>query len=44
MGLTVLFLVLALGAYMLGARGVAWFTMEIAKVLIVVLPPLAPGS
>jgi uncharacterized membrane protein YtjA (UPF0391 family) len=36
LGLAVLFLVIALIAYLAGARGLAGFTMEIAKILIVV--------
>jgi uncharacterized membrane protein YtjA (UPF0391 family) len=36
LGLAVLFLVIALVAYALGARGIAGFSMEIAKILIVV--------
>lgn len=36
LGLAVLFLVIAMVAYLLGARGVAGFSLEIAKVLIVV--------
>lgn len=35
-GLAVLFLVIALVAYVLGAKGVAGFSMSIAKILIVV--------
>jgi uncharacterized membrane protein YtjA (UPF0391 family) len=34
--LAVLFLVLALVAYVLGARGIAGFSMEIAKWLIII--------
>ena len=34
--IAVLFLLIALGAYILGARGVAWFSMDIAKILVVV--------
>lgn len=41
LGLAVLFLVLALVAYLLGAGGVAGFSMDIAKVLIVVFIILA---
>ena len=41
LSLIVLFLVLALVAYVLGARGVAGFSMELAKVLIVVFVILA---
>lgn len=40
-GLAVLFLVLALVAYLLGAGGVAGFSMDIAKVLIVIFVILA---
>ena len=36
LGLAVLFLVIALVAYILGAKGVAGFSMDIAKILIVV--------
>ncbi|MGA2665836.1 MAG: DUF1328 domain-containing protein [Nitrososphaerales archaeon] len=36
LGLAVLFLVIALVAYLFGARGVAGFSMEIAKILLVV--------
>ncbi|HLC19426.1 MAG TPA: DUF1328 domain-containing protein [Candidatus Nanoarchaeia archaeon] len=32
--LAVVFLVIALVAYALGARGLAWFTADIAKLLI----------
>ncbi len=39
--LAVVFLVLALVAYLLGARGVAGFSMEIAKILIVIFVILA---
>ena len=39
--LAVVFLVLALVAYILGARGVAGFSMEIAKILIVIFVILA---
>lgn len=41
LGLIVLFLVLALVAYVLGARGVAGFSMELARVLVVVFIILA---
>jgi len=41
LGLIVLFLVLALVAYVLGARGVAGFSMELARILIVVFVILA---
>jgi uncharacterized membrane protein YtjA (UPF0391 family) len=36
LGLAVFFLIIALLAYVLGARGIAGFSMEIAKILIVV--------
>jgi uncharacterized membrane protein YtjA (UPF0391 family) len=36
LGLAIVFLVIALIAYAVGARGIAGFTMEIAKILIVV--------
>jgi uncharacterized membrane protein YtjA (UPF0391 family) len=36
LGLAVLFLIIAFVAYLLGARGIAGFTMEIAKILIIV--------
>jgi uncharacterized membrane protein YtjA (UPF0391 family) len=36
LGLAVLFLIIAFVAYILGARGIAGFTMEIAKILIIV--------
>jgi uncharacterized membrane protein YtjA (UPF0391 family) len=36
LGLAVVFLVIALLAYVLGAKGVAGFSMDIAKILIVV--------
>jgi len=35
-GLAVIFLILALLFYIMGARGIAGFTMEIAKVLVVI--------
>ncbi len=35
-GLAVLFLIIALVAYVVGAKGVAGFSMGIAKILIVV--------
>jgi uncharacterized membrane protein YtjA (UPF0391 family) len=35
-GLAVIFLVIALLAYVLGAKGIAGFSMGIAKILIVV--------
>jgi len=41
LSLAVLFLVLALVAYLLGAGGVAGFSMDIAKILIVVFIILA---
>jgi uncharacterized membrane protein YtjA (UPF0391 family) len=34
--LAVLFLILALVAYILGARGIAGFTMDIAKWLVII--------
>jgi uncharacterized membrane protein YtjA (UPF0391 family) len=40
-GLAVIFLVLALIAFILGARGIAGFSMEIAKWLIIVFIVLA---
>jgi uncharacterized membrane protein YtjA (UPF0391 family) len=40
-GLAVLFLILALVAYILGARGVAGFSMEIAKWLVIIFVVLA---
>ena len=36
LGLAVLFLIIALVAYVVGAKGVAGFSMGIAKVLVVV--------
>ena len=36
LGLAVLFLVIALVAYLLGAKGVAGLSMDIAKILILV--------
>jgi uncharacterized membrane protein YtjA (UPF0391 family) len=35
-GLAVVFLILALIFYLLGARGIAGFTMEIAKILVII--------
>ena len=35
-GLAVVFLIVALISYVVGARGIAGFSMEIAKILIVV--------
>ncbi len=35
-GLAVLFLILALIFYIMGARGIAGFTMEIAKILVII--------
>lgn len=35
LGLAVLFLIIAFIAYLLGAKGVAGFSMDIAKILIV---------
>jgi uncharacterized membrane protein YtjA (UPF0391 family) len=40
-GLAVLFLILALVAYILGARGVAGFSMEIAKWFVIIFVVLA---
>ena len=40
-GLAVLFLILALVAYVLGARGIAGFSMEIAKWLVIIFIVLA---
>jgi uncharacterized membrane protein YtjA (UPF0391 family) len=40
-GLAVILLVLALIAYILGARGIAGFSMEIAKWLIIIFVILA---
>jgi len=40
-GLAVIFLVLALVAYILGARGIAGFSMEIAKWLVIIFVILA---
>ena len=40
-GLAVLFLILALVAYVLGARGIAGFSMTIAKWLIIIFIILA---
>jgi len=40
-GLAVLFLVLALIAYVLGARGIAGFSMNIAKWLVIIFVILA---
>ncbi len=40
-GLAVFFLILALVAYVLGARGVAGFSLEIAKWLIIIFVILA---
>ncbi len=39
--LAVVFLVLALVAYILGARGIAGFSMEIAKWLVIIFVVLA---
>lgn len=36
LGLAILFLIIAFIAYIFGARGIAGFSMEIAKILIVV--------
>jgi len=35
-GLAVFFLILALLFYIMGARGIAGFTMEIAKILVII--------
>ncbi|MDR7664688.1 DUF1328 domain-containing protein [Methanosarcina sp. Z-7115] len=40
-GLAVVFLILALIAYVLGARGIAGFSMEIAKWLVIIFIILA---
>ena len=40
-GLAVFFLILALVAYILGARGVAGFSMEIAKWFVIIFVVLA---
>jgi uncharacterized membrane protein YtjA (UPF0391 family) len=40
-GLAVLFLIMALVAYVLGARGIAGFSLEIAKLLVVIFVILA---
>jgi len=40
-GLAVIFLILALVAYILGARGIAGFSMEIAKWLVIIFVILA---
>jgi uncharacterized membrane protein YtjA (UPF0391 family) len=40
-GLAVLFLILALVAYILGARGIAGFSMEVAKWMIIIFVILA---
>jgi uncharacterized membrane protein YtjA (UPF0391 family) len=40
-GLAVVFLILALVAYVLGARGIAGFSMEIAKWLVIIFIVLA---
>ena len=40
-GLAVIFLVLALVAFILGARGIAGFSMEIAKWLVIIFIVLA---
>jgi uncharacterized membrane protein YtjA (UPF0391 family) len=40
-GLAIFFLILALIAYILGARGIAGFSMEIAKWLIIIFVVLA---
>lgn len=40
-GLAVVFLILALVAYILGAQGIAGFSMEIAKWLVIIFIVLA---
>ena len=40
-GLAILFLILALVAYVLGARGIAGFSMTIAKWLVIIFVILA---
>jgi uncharacterized membrane protein YtjA (UPF0391 family) len=40
-GLAVVFLILALVAYVLGARGIAGFSMEIARWLVIIFIVLA---
>lgn len=40
-GLAVVFLILALVAYIFGARGIAGFTMEIAKWFVIIFVILA---
>jgi uncharacterized membrane protein YtjA (UPF0391 family) len=40
-GLAVVFLILALVAFVLGARGIAGFSMEIAKWLVIIFIVLA---
>ena len=40
-GLAVLLLILALVAYILGARGIAGFSMEIARWLVIIFVVLA---
>jgi uncharacterized membrane protein YtjA (UPF0391 family) len=40
-GLAVVFLILALIAFVLGARGIAGFSMEIAKWLVIIFVVLA---
>jgi uncharacterized membrane protein YtjA (UPF0391 family) len=40
-GLAVVFLILALVAFVLGARGIAGFSMEIAKWLVIIFVILA---
>jgi uncharacterized membrane protein YtjA (UPF0391 family) len=40
-GLAVVFLILALVAYLLGAKGIAGFSMEIAKWLMIISVVLA---
>ncbi len=40
LGVAIVFLVIAFVAYVFGARGIAGFSMEIAKILIVVFVAL----
>ena len=44
LGVAVLFLIIALVAYVLGAKGVAGFSMGIAKILVVVFVILFVAS
>ena len=43
-GLALVFLILALIAYVLGARGIAGFSMEIAKWLVIIFIVLLQSS